>query len=96
MNDPEKKKLLGKYVGYALNCTVNVLNVGLVIFTGKWKALSEGNDLWNYIYEEVGNISLQYTRSNCGLILSTYGVLAPVIGAAICSAYEDENEITWV
>lgn len=96
VDNPEKKKLLGEYVGYALNCTVNVLNVGLVIFTGKWKALSEGNDLWNYIYEEVGNISLQYTRSNCGLILSTYGVLAPVIGAAICSSYENENEITWV
>ncbi|MDY3022994.1 MAG: ROK family protein [Blautia sp.] len=96
INNPDKKKLLGKYVGYALNCIVNVLNVGLVIFTGKWKALTEGNDLWNYINEEFGNINLQYTRSNCDTILSTYGVLAPAIGAAICSAYEDENEIIWV
>lgn len=92
-NKDNKMKLLGYYIGNAANTLINILNLDLVIFTGKLTVLMD--DLWKYLNQTIASNKVTYTTTDCSIVVSAYGSLAPSIGAAISSANSDENKITW-
>lgn len=88
------RELLGSYLGYVVNLLNNILNPELIIFSGK---LYEVIDLlWESIQKKRSDNSLRYTKSNCALLKSNIGPLAPTIGAAIYAYYDKYNlEVKW-
>lgn len=94
--DPDKEykmKLLGYYIGDAANTLINVLNLDLVIFTGKLTVLMD--ELWKYLNQTIVSNKVNYTTTDCSIIVSVYGSLAPSIGAAISSSDANRDRITW-
>ena len=99
MESPDKEyrlKLLGYYIGAAVNILINILNLDLIIFTGKLTALLDSSDLWRYINIAIASNKITYTTSGFSKIKSMYGALAPSVGAAICSSYSEGSEISWM
>lgn len=89
----EKLRLLGYYIGKAANTLINILNLDLVIFTGKLTVLMD--ELWKYLNPIIASNKITYTTTDCSIIVSSYGPLAPAIGAAISSANADSTDISW-
>ena len=87
----ERLKILGYYIGWIIDLCVKLLNVGLIIFSGKITSLMD--ELWQYITPS--NSSMDYGRLDCSMINSKYGPLAPTIGAAILSTYPPNENIEW-
>lgn len=84
----EKKKdiLMGQYLGYIINLLNNLLNPDVIVISGKlYKAIDE---LWGAVQLKKSENNLKYTNSNCAIIKSQLGPLAPTIGAAICAYYD--------
>ena len=94
MEHPEKKDLLGIYLGHLINLISNLLNPDLIIIGGKlYKSI---DDLWGCVQLKLMENNVKYTKSNCALAKSSLGPLAPAIGAAICAFYGKYNaEIMW-
>ena len=92
--DKNKATLLGKYLGDMVNTLTNLLNIDLIIFTGK---LYKSMDLlYNAIDSVRDDNKLKFSRNDCTLLTSNYGSLAPAIGAAIYSYYKKYNlKIVW-
>jgi len=92
---PQQSKYLGKIIGYITNLFSAVLNIDLVIFTGKlYKCIP---DIYKYIEETLDENTLTYNRTDCNIITSKIGTLAPAIGAAIYSYYKKCNiELDWL
>lgn len=88
-----KMKLLGYYIGEAANTLINVLNLDLVIFTGKLTVLMD--ELWKYLNQTIVSNRVNYTTTDCSIIVSGYGSLAPSIGAAISSFDVTRDKIIW-
>lgn len=86
-----KMKILGYYVGWAIDAVTKLLNVGLIIFSGKMTGFTA--KAWSYIEPTVGD--LDYAILDCQRVLSKYGALAPSIGAAILSTYPADELIEW-
>lgn len=81
--------LLGKYFGGIVNTITNLLNVEMIIFTGK---IYKSFDLIaDDISQEQGNRGVKLGRTgrdDCALVKSTLGSLSPAVGAAIYSYHE--------
>lgn len=94
---PDKEyrlRLLAFYIGQAIKTLTNILNLDLIILTGKLTVFM--NELSKYLYEEKSKNHIGYTNSDCTMITSSYGALAPSIGAAILSSIpKDNNLIYW-
>ncbi len=85
-NNKEKVELMGQYLGYVINLLNNLLNPDVIVISGKlYKAIDE---LWGAVQRKKSENNLKYTNSNCAIIKSQLGPLAPTIGAAICAYYD--------
>lgn len=87
----ERLKILGYYLGWAVDLCVKLLNVGLIIFSGKMTCIM--NEIWRYLFYPTGN--LDEALLDCNKIVSKYGALAPTIGAGILSTYFQNESIEW-
>ncbi len=87
----KKMQILGYYVGWAIDAITKLLNVGLIIFSGKMTCFI--TKAWSYLEPTVGEMN--YAFLDCQLILSKYAALAPSIGAAILSTYPADELIEW-
>lgn len=94
LNNPEKARLLGKYLGNMINTITNWLNIDLVIFTGKiYKSMES---LLNDIDSVRDENPLKFNRNDCKICTSKQGSLAPAIGAAIYAFYKKYDlELSW-
>lgn len=92
--NPVKAKLFGRYLGNMVNTLTSLLNVDLIIFTGKfYKSMDL---LLNYIDTVRDESPLRYSRNDCKIYTSIYGSLAPSIGAAIYSYHKKyELALSW-
>lgn len=94
-NKEDRLRLLGYYIGKATNTLVNILNLDLVIFTGKLTVLMD--ELWKYLNPVIAANTIAYTTKDCSIVVSSYGPLAPAIGAAMSSANIISSEdMSWV
>jgi len=91
---PEKRELLGKYLGNMVNTLTSLLNLGLVIFTGKfYKSMDL---LINYIDAIRDESPMIFSRNDCHDYISDYGSLSPSIGAAIYAYHKKYDlELSW-
>ena len=87
----KRMRALGYYIGWGMDAVTKLLDIDLVIFSGKMTCFIE--DAWPHI--KLGNGELNYRTVNCTRILSKYGALAPSIGAAILSTYNPNDIIEW-
>ena len=91
--DKEHKEKIIKALGYYLNLVVEqltqLLNVELIIFSGKITCMYD--QLWYYLQPDGSKLS----QSGCSCVCSTYAAFAPTVGAAILSCYERNAEIIW-
>lgn len=87
----EQLRILGYYLGWAIDLCVKFLNVGLIIFSGKMTCIMD--EVWGYISYPTGNIDEGLL--DCSKIISKYGALAPTIGAGILSTYLPNESIEW-
>lgn len=93
-DNPEKAKLLGTYLGNMVNTLTSLLDIDLVIFTGKFYKFMDL--LYNDIVSVQDQNKLKYSRNDCTLLTSTRGSLAPSIGAAIYSYHKRfDLELSW-
>lgn len=92
--NPNQAIRLGKILGYITNMFTKVLNVDLVIYTGKlYKSISL---LEKAIQATLDDNRLRYNRADCKIHKSQIGTLAPAIGAAIYSYYQSfEIDLDW-
>ena len=86
-----RMKILGYYIGWAIDAITKLLNVGLIIFSGKMTCFIE--EAWSYLKPQ--NKELNYAMIDCPMILSNYAALAPSVGAAILSTYRLHELIEW-
>ena len=87
----EQLRILGYYIGWAIDLCVKFLNVGLIIFSGKMTCIMD--EIWGYISYPEGNVNEGFL--DCSKIVSKYGALAPTIGAGILSTYLPNASIEW-
>lgn len=88
----KRMRVLGYYIGWAVDMITKLLNVGLIIFSGKMTCFIE--EAWSYI--KPINSELNYALTDCPMILSSYAALAPSVGAAILSTYPAHELIEWI
>ena len=88
----KRMRILGYYIGWAVDMITKLLNVGLIIFSGKMTCFIE--EAWSYI--KPINSELNYALTDCPMILSSYAALAPSVGAAILSTYPAHELIEWI
>lgn len=85
----DNANLLGKYFGGIVNTITNLLNVEMIIFTGKiYKSFDLIADV---ISQEQGNRGVKLGRTgrdDCALVKSSLGSLSPAVGAAIYSYHK--------
>lgn len=94
LEHPEKKELMGVYVGYLINMLTSLLNPDLIIITGKLHLAVD--QLWEAIQHKRNQAYCKSYGNNSMLIKSHLGSLAPAIGAAICGYYDKfEADIEW-
>lgn len=93
-DNQDKAELFGKYLGNMVNSLTNLLNIDLIIFTGKFYKCMDS--LYNSIVSVQDQNKLKFSRNDCTLLTSTYGSLAPSVGAAIYSYHKRfDLELTW-
>ncbi len=91
---PEKVEILAYYIGSITNLLINILNLDLIIFTGKFKLAL--NRMWLPLYHQLNANKLTYISNECTLISSNLGVTSPSIGVAISSYFDKiQEEIEW-
>lgn len=91
---PKKLEIMAYYIGYIINLLINILNLDLIIFTGKFRLLL--NRMWLPLYRQINTNKLSYISNECTLIASNLGVTSPSIGVAICSYFDKiQEEIEW-
>ena len=90
----DKAQLFGMYLGNMVNSLTSLLDVDLIIFTGKFYKCMDS--LYNSIVSVQDQNKLKFSRNDCTLLTSTYGSLAPSIGAAIYSYHKRfDLELAW-
>lgn len=93
-NNKEKADLFGKYLGNMVNTLTSLLDIDLIIFTGKFYRCMDF--LYNSIVMIQDQNQLKFSRNDCTLLTSTLGSLAPSVGAAIYSYYKRFGlELSW-
>lgn len=91
---PENAELLGIYYGNMIITLIGLLNIDLVIFTGKiYKSMDL---LLNYIDSVLDQSPLKFNRNDCKICTSEYGSMSSSIGAAIYAYHKKYNlELSW-
>ena len=90
----DKAQLFGMYLGNMVNSLTSLLDVDLIIFTGKFYKCMDS--LYNSIVSVQDQNKLKFSRNDCTLLTSTYGSLATSIGAAINSYHKRfDLELAW-
>lgn len=90
----DKAELFGKYLGNMVNTLTSLLNVDLIIFTGKFYKCMDL--LYNSIVLIQDQNKLKFSRNDCTLLTSGYGSLAPAVGAAIYSYHKRfDLKLSW-
>ncbi len=90
----EKVEVLAFYIGSITNLLINILNLDMIIFTGKFKLAL--NRMWLPLYQQINTNKLSYISNECTLIASNLGVTSPSIGVAISAYYDKiQEEIEW-
>lgn len=90
----EKLDVMAYYIGYITNLVINILNLDIIVFTGKFKLIMD--QLWLPLYKYINSNKLSYISNDCVLAVSPLGVAAPAIGVAISSYFDKINEdIEW-
>ena len=90
----KRTELLGKYMGNMINTSTNILNIDLIIFTGKFYKTMDS--LYNSIVSVQDQNQLKFSRNDCTLLTSVYGSLAPSVGAALYAYHKKYNiELRW-
>lgn len=87
----QKLMILGYYIGWATDLLIKLLNVDLIIFTGKTTCFM--NEVWQYIDSSIGNPN--DAKLDCTLTTSTYGALSPAAGAAVLATYPINSLVQW-
>ncbi len=92
--NPSRSKLLSEYLGNIINSITSLLNIDLIIFTGKfYKSMYLLMNEIDIIQDEN---PMRFSRNDCKIITSTLGALAPSIGAAIYSYHKKYDlELSW-
>lgn len=91
---PKKADILAYYIGYISNFLINILNLDMIIFTGKFGTVI--NNMWPAIYRQINNNKLSYISNECKLVVSDLGVISPAKGVAICSYFDKIGEdVKW-
>ena len=93
-SNPAKAALFGKYLGSIVNLLTTILDIDIIVFTGK---LYKSMDLlYNSIAEIQDESTIKFSRNDCMLLTSKYGASAPAVGAAIYSYYKKYNlKLKW-
>lgn len=88
------RMILGFYFGNMVNMLTSMLNVDLIVFTGK---IAQSMPLlFNDIVKVQDKNLLKFSRNDCAIVKSEYGALSPAIGSAIFSYYDKYNiECKW-
>ena len=90
----ENAKCLGFLLGYIANVLASILNISLVILTGKLYMSNE--ILSSYIEQKKDDNYLKFNRSDYEINFSKIGTLAPAIGAAIYSYHKKcDIDVVW-
>lgn len=90
----KRRELLGKYMGNMINILTNILNIDLVVFTGKFYKTMDC--LYNSIVCVQDQNQLKFSRNDCTLLTSVYGSLAPSVGAALYAYHKKYDiELRW-
>lgn len=91
---PEKLEIFAYYLGYIVNLLNNVLNLDMIIFTGKFQKVIDR--LWLLLTQQINNNALYYIANECQLTSSNLGATAPAIGVAICAYFDKiKTDIEW-
>lgn len=91
---PEKLKIFAHYLGYTVNLLNNILNLDMIIFTGKFRIVIDR--LWLLLNQQINENPLFYIANECQLTSSSLGATSPAIGAAICAYFDKvESDIEW-
>ena len=53
------------------------------------------DELWKYLNQTIAGNRVNYTTTDCSIIVSVYGSLAPSIGAAISASDVNKDKLTW-
>lgn len=88
------REIFARYLGAMCEILSNILNVELIVFTGKMHgcetALSKALDI------ERDKNCLRYNANDCKFVFSDLGASAPAIGSAIAAYYDKlGGEVTW-
>lgn len=94
MANPEKFEIFTYYIGKITNLLINLLNLDLIVFTGKFKEIADY--MWPLLYKYINDNKLSYIANACELKSSSLGPTAPSIGVAICAYFDKlEEDINW-
>lgn len=73
---------------------INLLNLDLIIFTGKFREVAD--QMWPFLYKQINSNKLSYIANACELKSSSLGATSPSIGVAICAYFDKiKEEIEW-
>lgn len=91
---PDKFEIFIYYIGKITNLLINLLNLDLIIFTGKFKEIADY--MWPLLYKQINSNKLSYIANACEFKSSNLGATSPAIGVAICAYYDKINEdVNW-
>ena len=94
MDNPKKFEIFTYYIGKVTNLLINLLNLDLIVFTGKFKEIADY--MWPLLYKYINANKLSYIANECELKSSSLGPTAPSIGVAICAYFDKLGEdINW-
>lgn len=91
---PDKLDIFAFYLGHAINQLNNILNLNMIIFTGKFHIVID--KLWLLLAQYMNANPLFYIANECQLTSSNLGATSPAIGVAICAYFDKvKAEIEW-
>ena len=89
-----QKNLLVKYLGIITEILTNLLNLEVIVFTGKFCNCE--NILIRDLYIERDRNPLRFVANDCKFLFSKLGASAPAVGAAIAAYYDKiGQDVNW-
>ena len=65
MDNPKKFEIFTYYIGKVTNLLINLLNLDLIVFTGKFKEIADY--MWPLLYKYINANKLSYIANECEL-----------------------------
>lgn len=94
ISNREKFEIFSYYIGRITNLLIDLLNLDLIVFTGKFKDVA--NHMWPLLYKQIAANKLSYIANACEFKSSNLGAISPSVGIAICSYFDKiDEEIIW-